>query len=398
MKTHKPEHHRHVAGCISDGQFALSQQANSNPPPALLKLKNIMDSSPQAARLAVFSDWASHKDSQPAKVKSPSHAAAQRKSNTGTIATQRQAVVQCEWIAGSEGVSHWSQQRGGLQWYYRSDGKMSFQIANISAVSQTFLIEHGDQAGTWKPHQQWMAEVDWGPEPVAPQKGEEKKEKEDGRSGAFDIAESDGKRKAANILNRGKGVVHPETQHARNQFFNDYYDTTVPAKDGDIRSRYKFPSKTSKYKGTYQNTFSAGGELRANENYAESSGREMYYDPVSKTATRMSNSEIICQQYKRLGVEAEPIQSLIRSRVSGPGLPILKMVRDTLGKREVVLLPDDRGFHALLTTPNCTAALWLIADHGKELGLQSIESIAITGNASLVVKFVRTPAQEGATF
>jgi hypothetical protein len=46
-----------------------------------------------------------------------------------------------------------------------------------------------------------------------------------------------------------------------------------------------------------------------------------------------------------------------RRSVSGEGLPLLHEVRRRLGARAVTLGPEDPGFHALLTTPNCTAAL-----------------------------------------
>jgi hypothetical protein len=298
-------------------------------------------------------------------------------------------VVQREWLPGSkEGESRWSRLRGGLQWIHRDDGLMTFEIPDTSLVNEKFIGMHGHLSGTWLPHTVWMDKkvsgVEWWPEPAGPKKGEEKKD--DGID-PFTKTESDGRAKFQSILGNARGAVDPQTQAARDNFFSTYYETP-DVKAGYADSTYRYPSGNSDYKGKYQNTFK-GPQINAVYNYAESEGRETYYDPVKKQLARMSNSEIIYQQFKKLGVDAEPIGSLLRSRVSGDGLPILHAVRKRLGVKAVVLRPGDPGFHTLLTTPNCTAALWLVADHGIELGLLGIDSISITDNASIEVTFRR---------
>jgi hypothetical protein len=109
----------------------------------------------------------------------------------------------------------------------------------------------------------------------------------------------------------------------------------------------------------------------------------------------MSNSEILFQQWKLAAEKStksvSKLRQVIRSHVSGTGLPMLTVIQNMLfgdkPKEDVTLKPPDEYFMALLAMPNVVSSIWLIRDHGDELGAREIVSITILKAKTLKINF-----------
>lgn len=117
---------------------------------------------------------------------------------------------------------------------------------------------------------------------------------------------------------------------------------------------------------------------------------------------RIPNSEIIYQQWiraKELGhlPAEEPFRYLRRSRISGlVGERRFKEIKDAYADANpganmegVVFKPANQWFNALLTLPNTKSAIFLLQDHGKDLGITGISEIVVEPGGKILVRFTR---------
>ena len=151
-------------------------------------------------------------------------------------------------------------------------------------------------------------------------------------------------------------------------------------------------------KGQYKNQFDlASGTIVADQNY---SAAEMYDDRSTGKRETYNNSELLFQQWRQakriMGPSAKAkLEVLRRAHVAGDGIPVVKAVRTWLEhqEREYDARTDftfPKGhpcFFALLAAANCAAAIFLIADHGIEMGITEIAKIVLKAGNSIEIVF-----------
>lgn len=283
----------------------------------------------------------------------------------------------------------------GLLWYFDPENqKMAFEIVDDSED----LTPYKGLAKTWQTHGDWL-KLGWGLFP--PKKEEEKKGGEDVLTKFF----KDGQRRYER-LKSAKGKLSQKSQASRDWFFKNYYtqDSKHSSDPENIKTNYNFlppgashdPSKNGQYVNQFDLT---GGRIIADQNYGLEGG-EMYYDLETEAITSFSNSEILYQQWKiaqsqveeRSGEKAyvAPIRMLRRAHVAGPeGRKLTTAIREKIGhNNDVTFTPEHKEFYMLLGAPNCIAAIWLVSDHGQEMGIQGIGSITLKRGNSIEVNFI----------
>lgn len=290
--------------------------------------------------------------------------------------------VQREWVPVKDDLFQWSKERGGLTWYFRSgDRKMSFQITGEELLGS----KYEELAGEWRPYSEWLTY--WYRNPMP----EQVYPKVDNRP--LDQLDELGKGSYSRALSSKKRALDPRSKAARDAFFQEYYATDV---DGtSVKTGFKpTPEWGAKVKmdGVYNNAVEGGGStFKALHNYTAPDGMETYYEPTTKQPTKINNSEVVYQQWKASGAEA-PLRQLVRYQVSGSGRATLVQIRTLLKERlgiksnKVEVANGNPGFYAFFAVDNCKSALWLIADHGVELGIKDIASIKIDG-LTLTINF-----------
>lgn len=218
------------------------------------------------------------------------------------------------------------------------------------------------------------------------------------------------------LLSKPVERLSENTKKDREDFFRDNYETKVHGVREDqpyAPYNYKSVLKGSKYhqsngaqkEGHYINESNlAFGTLTADQNYADN---EKYMDR-DKGESRYSNSEVLYQQWKKAksslpksGEGAElaeaKLSTLRRAHVAGDGIPVVEAVHAWLlrrdskynkNKHDVTLTPADDAFYALLASANCQAAIFLIRDHGDDLGIRDIREIRLMGGSSIEIDFL----------
>jgi hypothetical protein len=209
-------------------------------------------------------------------------------------------------------------------------------------------------------------------------------------------------------LKHARGELPKETAEARDDFFEkNYVNKQFGRRDEDDPNapvNYKAVLKGQSWdnplekRGLYVNEFDlARGRITADQNYG---GKEEYFDPKTGKAEPYNNSEVIYQQWKqakKLIPEArERLQVLRRAHVSGDGIPVVKAVKVWLQKNDPEFSSDKNYvfgqghpcFYALLAAANCAAAIYLIADHGTELGIHGISTLILEAGESIEIKFI----------
>lgn len=307
-------------------------------------------------------------------------------------------VLQAKWQDGKEGLQEWSEPMNGLRWFFNPQTEqMAFER---ESSSQPLPEEHAKYEGVWQTYRQWL-KMGWGLAQPAVSSSSGKP--------SFTRLKETGERRYEMMMKAMStsegGSVDPRVQSARDWYFLQYYDTQpseeLSGTELQINSDYNSApdSLSTGYKGNYHNAFDFGTEtMVASHNYALQGG-EQYYNPVSGKAEKFSNSEILFQQYKQIQqkVQSKSLVSgkarmkyLKRSRISGDGNAQAKMILQETGmvkESEPVYNAGTPGFYALLAIPNVTAAVWLVVDHGAELGLKGIKSIQILKNLSALIEF-----------
>ncbi|WP_294940826.1 DUF4157 domain-containing protein [Tardiphaga sp.] len=307
-------------------------------------------------------------------------------------ATLHAAPLQLKWIDSGGGLFRWSSLRGGLRWYYASrENKMTFDVVD-EKPSANWLKTYGQLAGQWFTYQQWIDLGIWGPEP-APEIEDRQAEEE------FQILVQAGQSTYAKSIVAAQkserfGLEQAEATR-RTKAFDTDYETNI--KDDDVTSVLKNRSATDVREGfgKYANRFNLGvasGSIDADANYQSASVPE-----------NISNSEVLFQQMQRVKKESGikgsvPITLLSRKHIAGKARAALAKICKVLGvenTEQAEFLNGTDGFFALLSLANAKSAMWLVADHGDELGIRDIRSITILAGRSLQINFEPSRVNEG---
>jgi hypothetical protein len=284
---------------------------------------------------------------------------------------------------------YWDKLMDGRQWFYDpGDESMWFTSAT-----------EDEEAERKRPYSKWL-EMGWGLFPVPQAKKE---------VGVETLQATGGRRykEMTEKIESGAPLRLDESvAAARTAYFDKYYATKVTGEPGsaDITSAFKHlppgvdPSK-DRGTGKYENRLSLEhGQFVANSNYALPGG-EMYYNPQTGNPEKISNSEIIFQQWRSSAEHfgsrgLPPMKFLQRCSVSGSGLAPLKAILDANEVTDEMLgegLKFDNGskpFVELLAVPNITAAIWLVLDHGDELGIRGIQSLTVDSGKNVTIEFI----------
>lgn len=317
-----------------------------------------------------------------------------------TKAPSGQHAVQRAWNQIAESMLEWDSPMGGLIWSFNQETRaMAFKLAKEESH---YAPEVLNEQGVWRPYGEWQR-MGWGIE-GAPETPTAMVKKGDYQRSLESYVQTGTRRweELQKAMQNGGGSLDRETQAARDWFFNEHYKTDRKPGDYDgdsqIESNYKFRPQSIEGmsgKGSYINRFEpAEGHIVADSNYALKSGED-YYNPRSGKAEGMSNSEILFQQWrlaaKESTKEVSKLRRVTRSHVSGTGLPMLTVIQNLLfgegPKVDITLRPLDKYFLALLAIPNVVSSIWLLRDHGAELGIHTIASITIRKNKTLEINF-----------
>ncbi|MGY4829199.1 hypothetical protein ACVNIS_11520 [Sphaerotilaceae bacterium SBD11-9] len=306
--------------------------------------------------------------------------------------------IQRKWVPESEGIQRWEPVKDGFVWYFDEKHRlMSFAYqGERSQLSGDVLKE----IGVWRAYGDWQL-MGWGIEgfnetPTVMVK----KEAYEATFGAYIET---GKRRWAELekaIKGGAGHLDPETQAARDWFFAEHYKTDAQRDGGEsqIDSNYRFlPDriKTMAGKGSYSNRYAPGkGVITADSNYALKTGEE-YYNPKTGMAESFSNSEVLFQQWKlaQRGVDKpSTLRTVERRHVSGTGLPMVTVIQNWMHgearkKEDLQFQQGTAGFFAMLAVPNVVSSIWLVRDHGRELGVSTIARIDLLKNKSIDIHF-----------
>jgi hypothetical protein len=338
--------------------------------------------------------------------------------------TLQRPILQRQWVDGPDDVATWSEVTGGLRWRYdRTRQAMAFAIVDESKLDSEHLSAYRSLEHTWKSHQEWLR-MGWGRIPL--EKAVVKKSLEgDARLKAMVEA---GTARAKNAV---AFDMDERTLAARRDFFSGYYETKSdyrPRSDEErhdahnilVKSTYRAAPLGSKERGqgTYNNTVRlVDGVFSADENYGLEGG-ELYYDPAGKPGVgwgkpssyvrSLSNSDVVYQQWSQIAgavkadyAEESPdfapqLKQLVRNHVAGDGLEGLTFILgapiEATGGKELkdgtrIFEPKDPGFYAMLSLPNCIAAVWLVHDHGKALKIRGIARITGSPQKTITIDF-----------
>ncbi|MBX7224309.1 MAG: DUF4157 domain-containing protein, partial [Blastocatellia bacterium] len=295
------------------------------------------------------------------------------------------AVLQAKWVKGPGPLLQWEPAENGyLWWYNQEDGTMAYTLASGPPMDSELA-----QSITWKPHKIWQMDALSGMDPdsgVPPKL-------------SFPQLVEKGSIRWQELSKMGAGFLDETTQSARDWYFQEYYTTTTKTEDGstDIASNYNARPKsydTKRQKGEYTGRMATQSGVMALANtYALGGTGEFYYNPGSGKAERMPGSEILYQQWRKAAHEQGQGQPQLRMKeetVAGDGLPMLKAIRTGLEippRTDAMFEPGSPGFLAMLAVPNVTAAIFLIRDHGKELGINTITQIDLLKNSHIRIHF-----------
>lgn len=299
-------------------------------------------------------------------------------------------VLQARWV-GEGRYLKWVPVQGHAWWFdQRShDSSMAQSDASVEALDD-------EAAGklVWKPHKVWQKEAleeinpDAGPAPDT----------------RYASLVDKGRKRWSELTGSKKHVrsIDPTTQAARDWFFKEYYDTHIKPSDHvptEIVSNYNarpksYDTKNYRQKGEYTTAAdTAYGVMVPNQTYALGGPGEVYYNPGTGNAERMPPSEILFQQWRLLAqaqAVQEPKLKHKEETVAGDGVSMLWEIRKhnqvDRGK-DVEFLPGSEGFLAMLAVPNVTAAIYLIQDHGKELGIDTITKIFVGKAGHIAIYF-----------
>jgi hypothetical protein len=297
-------------------------------------------------------------------------------------------VVQARWVPGSEPFLKWEPAIQGYTWWFNQKSRdMAYTLASV-----TDLTMEQAQSLTWRPHREWQMDALEGVDP------------DQGASEPFTYEGLIGKGKKrweelAKIMHDGGGSLHPETQSARDWFFNEYYRWSSDDRGSGLTSvATNYNARPDSYstkraKGEYTGDFNLeAGNMRLDQTYALGGPGEMYYNPRSGNAERMPASEVLFQQWRKVAREQQRAIPRLRVKeesVAGDGWKMVREIRkaNNVLNKDATFEPGDQGFFAMLAVPNVTAAIFLIRDHGQELGIRTITKIDVQKTGHIRIYF-----------
>ncbi len=328
-----------------------------------------------------------------------------------------QPVIQAKWDDAGPDFLKWTPATasGHTWWYRRSDAAMAYTEAGVGELSGQVA-----EGLRWRSYKDWQTDAleQLYPNPDAGQVAP-----------SSDINEmvTKGKKRwdemNAAVKERG-GQLDPTTQEARTWFFEKYYKTKgKQGDDGDVKGMEAAPEKkpvwdmASNYdarpasynnkraKGEYTTTVDfETGTMIPNQTYALGGPGELYYNPKTGNAERMPTSEILFQQWKMAAAgKRTPRLNVKEETVAGDGIPMINSIRASLDEKGIIPKTDKTDiefipmggligyFYALLAVPNVTASLYLISDHGYELGINTINMIKLSHRKHITVYFGYVP-------
>jgi len=330
--------------------------------------------------------------------------AMQRQPDTGS--SGKPAILQAVWVDDPKTPHYfWDPPVDGVIWYaLKESPEMMFFRTRAEESAERF----GHLEDQVKPREEWVKLH--GSDPMKREKPtivsleqilmEQAKALEDFEGYAKKGAERYGRLKEA------PRVLPDRTAAARDDFFQKAYLNPQGRRDEDDPNapvkyvgglKKEFGGDPHNKKGVYQNEFDlAAGQITADQNYG---GSEQYLNLETGKMEPYSNSEVLYQQWKlakKLIPDALPrLNMLRRAHISGDGIPIVKAVkvwlfkndRNFISTKDYVCAKGHPCFFALLAAPNCTAAIYLIADHGTEMGIRDITSIVLKAGESIEINF-----------
>jgi len=341
---------------------------------------------------------------------------------SGNFNGNEKRVAQREWNGSEEDeIREWDEVLApGLQWHWDNTRKKLYYTIAASAEDSTEiqrLRKYERQAYTYE---QWIKAGWTGLRQEQQPKLVEKSENGwEGKKAEFEGYAAKGREKYGLIALAAR-ELSARTRIDRDDFFAQEYRTALHStreKDNPYAPyNYKSVLKNSPHdrtktadraekEGHYINEVNlAWGSIAADQNYGN---METYFDRDAGKAVRYSNSEVFYQQWKKAkeslpesGEGAEQANAklgmLRRAHVSGDGIPVVKAVkawhlnrRPTYNENrdDIVLTDADEGFYALLAAANCQAAIFLIVDHGKDLGIKGIKVIRLMKGESIEIDF-----------
>jgi hypothetical protein len=332
--------------------------------------------------------------------------AMQHQSDTGRNAGP--AILQAVWVDDPESPTYfWDPPVDGVVWFAL---KESPQLMFFRTRAEESAKRYGHLEGHVKPREEWVKLH--GSDPmkrkaatvVAISQIQEEQEKA--------LADFEGYAKKGHErygrLRHAPGALPEKTAKAREEFFHKAYASEeLGARDRDKENPYApvdYKSALKKElggdankKGLYQSEYDlAAGQITAHQNYG---GGEQYLNPETGKLEPYNNSEVIYQQWKIAKKEIPKALSqlnvLRRAHIAGDAIPVVKSVKTWLYKNDKNFIStkdyECRNGHpcffALLAAANCSAAIYLIADHGREIGIRDITSIILKAGESIEINF-----------
>jgi hypothetical protein len=161
--------------------------------------------------------------------------------------------------------------------------------------------------------------------------------------------------------------------------------SNVASESGDVEMQsepYHETDPEERSQAPYKNVVSDwGGVLVASQNRKDLDTAE---------GGSMANSAVLFNQYQLAKSMMKPgkrkkLQTVVRNNVAEVTTrPVMEHIKAKAKNEHVACAPGSAEFHALLGTPNGSGVLWMVKDHGKDLGADGIGSIDIDGGNLLV--------------
>ena len=183
-----------------------------------------------------------------------------------------------------------------------------------------------------------------------------------------------GRKKFAVLLaNREPSVDEMEKKERSKRYFDEIY-VTKRGKDQNMWETDLIGDLGGKFNNSIENK-----KIGAKENANESKNN------------LLPNSDILFYQYRN-EFKGQELEELWRINVaSGSGTAVVAVLTEKYGKESVALADESDEFFAVLGTENGVPAMFLIHDHGEDLGITGIKSVRADLIANnFIIEFKKT--------
>jgi hypothetical protein len=319
------------------------------------------------------------------------------------------AILQAVWVDDPESPTYfWDPPVDGVVWFAL---KESPQLMFFRTRAEESAKRYGHLEGQVKPRDEWVKLH--GSDPMKRETATVVPVSQIQEEQAKALADFEGYAKKGHErygrLRQAQGALPEKTARAREEFFHKAYaseelgarnrDRENPYAPVDYKSGLKkeLGGDPANKKGLYQSEYDlAAGQITAHQNYG---GGEQYLNPETGKVEPYNNSEVLYQQWKIAKKEIpkalSQLKVLRRAHIAGDGIPVVKAVKTWLYLKDKNFIETqdyecrngDTCFFALLAAANCSAAIYLIADHGKEMGIHDITSIILKAGESIEINF-----------